>query len=52
MRWRPSSVLRSFDHRRVSAAHLIREAEHRNALGTGEPERIVTAALAEFAKPL
>jgi serine/threonine-protein kinase HipA len=33
----------SFDHRRISAAHLIREAEHWNALGTGEPEQIVTA---------
>ena len=42
----------SFDHRRISAAHLIREAEHWNALGTGEPEQIVTAALADFAKAL
>src|SRR5580704_1345005 len=42
----------SFDHRSISAAHLIREAEHWNALGTGEPERIVTAALADFAKAL
>jgi|GEM_PF-485198 len=42
----------SFDHRRISAAHLIREAERWNALGTGEPERIITAALADFAKAL
>ena len=42
----------SFDHRRISAAHLIREAEHWNALGTGEPEQIVTATLADFAKAL
>lgn len=42
----------SFDHRRVSAAHLIREAEHWNALGTGEPEQIITAALSDFAKAL
>jgi serine/threonine-protein kinase HipA len=42
----------SFDHRRISAAHLIREAEHWNALGTGEAERIVTATLADFAKAL
>jgi len=37
---------------RISAAHLIREAERWNALGTGEAERIVTATLADFAKPL
>ena len=42
----------SFDHRRISVAHLIREAEHWNALGTGEPEQIVTATLADFAKAL
>jgi serine/threonine-protein kinase HipA len=42
----------SFDHRRISAAHLIREAERWNALGTGEPEQIVTATLADFAKAL
>jgi hypothetical protein len=42
----------SFDHRRISAAHLIREAEHWNALGTGEPEQIVTATLSDFAKAL
>jgi serine/threonine-protein kinase HipA len=41
-----------FDHRRISAAHLIREAERWNALSTGEPERIVTATLADFAKAL
>lgn len=38
----------SFDHRRISASHLIREAERWNALGAGEPERIVTGTLAEF----
>jgi serine/threonine-protein kinase HipA len=42
----------SFDHRRISAAHLIREAERWNALMTGEPERIVTTTLADFAKAL
>jgi len=42
----------SFDHRRISAAHLIREAERWNALGTGEAERIVTSTLADFAKTL
>jgi serine/threonine-protein kinase HipA len=42
----------SFDHRRLSATHLIREAEHWNALGTGEPEQIITATLADFAKAL
>jgi serine/threonine-protein kinase HipA len=42
----------SFDHRRISAAHLIREAERWNALGTGEPEQIVTATLADFARAL
>ncbi|HEV2370586.1 MAG TPA: HipA domain-containing protein [Streptosporangiaceae bacterium] len=38
----------SFDHRRISAPHLIREAEQWNALGTGKAERIVTATLADF----
>jgi serine/threonine-protein kinase HipA len=42
----------SFDHRRISAAHLIREGERWNALGVGEAERIVTATLADFAKAL
>jgi len=42
----------SFDHRRISATHLIREAERWNALGTGEPEQIVTATLADFVKAL
>jgi serine/threonine-protein kinase HipA len=42
----------SFDHRRISAAHLIREAERWNALGTGEAEQIVTTTLADFAKAL
>jgi serine/threonine-protein kinase HipA len=42
----------SFDHRCVSAAHLIREGEQWNALGAGEAERIVTATLADFAKAL
>ena len=42
----------SFDHRRISAAHLIREAERWNALGTGEAEQIVTATLAGFATAL
>jgi serine/threonine-protein kinase HipA len=42
----------SFDHRRISAAHLIREAGRWNTLGTGEAERIVTATLADFAKAL
>ena len=32
--------------------HLIREAEHWNALGAGEPEQIITATLADFAKAL
>jgi len=41
-----------FDHRRVSASHLIREAERWNALGAGEPERIVTATVADFATAL
>jgi serine/threonine-protein kinase HipA len=42
----------SFDHRRISAAHLIREAERWNALAPGEPEQIITATLADFAKAL
>jgi serine/threonine-protein kinase HipA len=42
----------SFDHRRISAAHLVREAEQWNALPTGEAERIVTATLADFTKAL
>jgi serine/threonine-protein kinase HipA len=42
----------SFDHRCISAAHLIREAERWNALGSGEAERIVAATLADFAKGL
>ncbi len=42
----------SFDHRRISATHLIREAERWNALGAGEAERIVTATLADFAAAL
>jgi serine/threonine-protein kinase HipA len=42
----------SFDHRHISATHLIREAERWNALGTGEAERIVTATLADFEKAL
>jgi serine/threonine-protein kinase HipA len=42
----------SFDHRRISAAHLIREAERWNALGAGDAEGIVTATLADFATAL
>jgi serine/threonine-protein kinase HipA len=42
----------SFDHRRISAAHLIREAERWNTLGVGEAERIVTETLADFAAAL
>jgi serine/threonine-protein kinase HipA len=42
----------SFDHRRISSGHLIREGERWDALGAGEPERIVTATLADFAKAL
>lgn len=42
----------SFDHRRISAAHLIREAESWHALRTGEAERIVTTTLADFAHAL
>jgi serine/threonine-protein kinase HipA len=36
------AVDRSFDHRRISATHLVREAERWNALGASEAERIVT----------
>jgi serine/threonine-protein kinase HipA len=46
------AIDRSFDHRRISAAHLISEAERWNALGTSEAERIVTATLADFATAL
>jgi serine/threonine-protein kinase HipA len=46
------AVDRSFDHRRISAAHLIREAERWNVLGASEAERIVTATLADFATAL
>ncbi len=42
----------SFDHRRISAWHLVREAERWNALGAGDAERIVTATLADFAAAL
>jgi serine/threonine-protein kinase HipA len=42
----------SFDHRRISAGHLIREAERWNALSPGEAEQIITATLADFAKAL
>jgi serine/threonine-protein kinase HipA len=42
----------SFDHRRISAGHLIREGGRWNALGAGEAERIVTATLSDFAKAL
>jgi serine/threonine-protein kinase HipA len=42
----------SFDHRRISAVHLIREAESWNALRTGEAEQVVTATLTDFAKAL
>jgi serine/threonine-protein kinase HipA len=42
----------SFDHRRVSTAHLIREGEQWNALGAGEAEQIVAATMADFAKAL
>jgi serine/threonine-protein kinase HipA len=48
----PLAIDGSFDHRRTSAAHLIREAEHWNALAPGEPERIVTATINDFAKTL
>ncbi|HET9897811.1 MAG TPA: hypothetical protein VFQ44_23015 [Streptosporangiaceae bacterium] len=42
----------SFDYRRISATHLIREAERWNALGIGEAERIVTATVTDFATAL
>jgi serine/threonine-protein kinase HipA len=42
----------SFDHRRVSAAHLIHEAERWNALRAGEAEQIVTTTLTDFTKAL
>jgi serine/threonine-protein kinase HipA len=46
------AIDRSFDHRRISAAHLIQEAERWNALGPGEAETIVTATLADFSTAL
>jgi serine/threonine-protein kinase HipA len=46
------AIDRCFDHRCISAGHLIREAERWNALGAGEAERIVTATLADFATAL
>jgi serine/threonine-protein kinase HipA len=42
----------NFDHRCISAGHLIREAERWNALGVGEPEQIVTTTLTDFATAL
>jgi serine/threonine-protein kinase HipA len=42
----------SFDHRCISAGHLIREGEQWNALAAGEAEQIVTKTLADFAKAL
>jgi serine/threonine-protein kinase HipA len=42
----------SFDHRRISASHLIREAERWNALNASEAERIVTVTLTDFATAL
>jgi serine/threonine-protein kinase HipA len=42
----------SFDHRRISATHLTREAERWNTLPVGEAEQIVTTTLADFAKAL
>jgi serine/threonine-protein kinase HipA len=42
----------TFDHRCISAGHLIREGERWNALGVGEAERIVSATLADFAEAL
>jgi serine/threonine-protein kinase HipA len=42
----------SFDHRCISTAHLVREAERWNVLGAGEAERIVMATLADFATAL
>lgn len=46
------AIDRSFDHRRISAAHLVREAARWNAFGPDEAERIVTATLADFATAL
>ena len=46
------AIDRSFDHRRISAAHLIHEGKRWNALGVGEAERIVAATLADFATAL
>jgi serine/threonine-protein kinase HipA len=42
----------SFDHRRVSAPHLIREGDSWNALRSGEAEQVVATTLADFAKAL
>jgi hypothetical protein len=42
----------SFDHRRISALHLIREAESWSALRTGEAEQIVAMTLTDFTKAL
>jgi serine/threonine-protein kinase HipA len=42
----------SFDHRRISSEHLIREGEQWNALRTGEAEQIVTTTLTDFGKAL
>ena len=42
----------SFEHRRISAAHLTREAERWNAFAPGEAEQIVTTTLADFARAL
>jgi serine/threonine-protein kinase HipA len=42
----------SFDHRCISAMHLIREADRWHALRSGEAERIVTATLTDFTKAL
>jgi serine/threonine-protein kinase HipA len=42
----------SFDHRRISAAHLVREGERWNVLAAGEAERLVTETLADFAAAL
>jgi serine/threonine-protein kinase HipA len=42
----------SFDHRHISAVHLIREAESWNALRIGEAEQVVATTLTDFAKAL
>jgi serine/threonine-protein kinase HipA len=42
----------SFDHRRISAEHLIREGDRWNALGAGGAERIVAETLTDFAAAL